>query len=394
MDTTDPFTGADCSLGPVRVLVAPDKFKGTLTAPEAAESIAAGWRRGDPASQIETVPMADGGEGTLDALVSALGGKRFGARVAGPLSEQVDAEFGVVESPEGRTGVVEMARASGLELVPPRRRDPTRTTTRGTGELVLAACKQGVRRVLVCIGGSATNDAGAGMAQALGARLLDRAGRQLRSGGAALLELARIDVTRLDPVAREVEFVVATDVDNPLVGPRGASAVYGPQKGASQDDVRLLDEALRHFAAVVYRDLGVDIRDMPGAGAAGGLGGGLVAFLGARLRSGVDVVMDAVRLKERLAQSDLVVTGEGAFDEQSLHGKAPAGVLSAAEELRIPAVVLCGERRVERAGTKVLSLTERFGREAAQDRARQLLAELAAEAAREIRRERVGGEGR
>jgi glycerate kinase len=200
-------------------------------------------------------------------------------------------------------------------------------------------------------------------------------------------------VTRIDPAVRDVEFVAATDVDNPLVGPRGASAVYGPQKGASPEDVRLLDEALRHFAAVVYRDLGVDIRDLPGAGAAGGLGGGLVAFLGAKLRSGVDVVMEAVRLKDRMEGVDLVITGEGAFDEQSLHGKAPAGVLRAADELRIPALVLCGEQRVDRPGTKVLSLAERFGPEVAQERARQLLAELAAEAAKETRQEQVDGEG-
>ena len=388
-----PVHGADCSLGHVRVLVAPDKFKGTLTAPEAAEAIARGWRRGDPSSEIEIIPMADGGEGTLDALVSALQGERFRERVAGPLDEPVDAEFAIVQVPEGPTGVVEMARASGLELVPHARRDPRRTTTRGTGELVLAACRRGARRMLVCIGGSATNDAGAGMAQALGVRLLDQEGRQLRSGGAALLELARIDVTRIDQVVRDVEFIAATDVDNPLVGPRGASAVYGPQKGASPDDVRLLDEALRHFAAVVYRDLGVDLRDMPGGGAAGGLGAGLVAFLGARLRSGVDVVMEAVRLRDRLEGVDLVITGEGAFDEQSLHGKAPAGVLRAADELRIPALVLCGEQRVDRPGTRVLSLAGRFGREAAWERARQLLAELAAEAARETRREWVGGQG-
>ena len=377
----------------MRVLVAPDKFKGTLTAPEAAEAIATGWHRGDPSSEIETIPMADGGEGTLDALVSALDGERFRERVSGPLDEPVDADFAVVQTPEGPTGVVEMARASGLELVPRARRDPRRTTTRGTGELILAACRHGARRVLVCIGGSATNDAGAGMAQAVGARLLDPEGRQLRSGGAALLELARIDVTRIDSLVRDVEFVAATDVDNPLVGPRGASAVYGPQKGASPDDVHLLDEALRHFAAVVYRDLGVDIRDMPGAGAAGGLGGGLVTFLGARLRSGVDVVMEAVRLKDRMEGVDLVITGEGAFDEQSLHGKAPAGVLRAADELRIPTLVLCGEQRVDRPGTKVLSLAGRFGTEAARERARQLLAELAAEAARETREEWVGGQG-
>ncbi len=373
--------------------MAPDKFKGTLTAPEAAEAIATGWRRGDPSSEIETIPMADGGEGTLDALISGLDGERFRERVAGPLDEPVNAEYAVVQAPEGPTGVVEMARASGLELVPRTRLDPRRATTRGTGELILAACRQGARRVLVCIGGSATNDAGAGMAQALGVRLLDQEGRQLRSGGAALLELARIDVTRINPVVRDVDFLAATDVDNPLVGPRGASAVYGPQKGASPDDVRLLDKALRHFAAVVYRDLGVDIRDLPGAGAAGGLGGGLVAFLGAKLRSGVDVVMEAVRLKDRMEGVDLVITGEGSFDEQSLHGKAPAGVLRAADELRIPALVLCGEQRADRPGTKVMSLARRFGRGAARERARQLLAELAAEAAREIQEEGVDGEG-
>ncbi|HEX2069088.1 MAG TPA: glycerate kinase [Actinomycetota bacterium] len=377
----------------MRVLVAPDKFKGTLTAPEAAEAIAAGWRRGDPSSEIETIPMADGGEGTLDALVSALDGERFRERVTGPLDEPVDAEYAVVQAAEGPTGVVEMARASGLGLVPRAHRDPRSTTTRGTGELILAACRRGARRVLVCIGGSATNDAGAGMAQAVGVRLLDQEGRHLRSGGAALLELGRIDVTRIDPTVREVAFIAATDVDNPLVGPRGASAVYGPQKGASPADVRLLDEALRHFAAVVYRDLGVDIRDMPGAGAAGGLGGGLVAFLGAKLRPGVDVVMEAVRLKDRMEGADLVITGEGSFDEQSLHGKAPAGLLRAADELHIPALVLCGEQRVDRPGTKVLSLVGRFGREAARERARQLLAELATQAAREIQEGRVDGEG-
>jgi glycerate 2-kinase len=374
----------------MRVLVAPDKFKGTLTAEEAAEAIARGWRRADPAAEVDVVPMADGGEGTLDALVAALGGRRFKETISGPLGDPVRAEFAVIPSAEGTLGVVEMARASGLALISPARRDPKRTTTRGTGELILAACRKGVERVLVCIGGSATNDGGAGMAQAVGARLLDSHGRDLRPGGAALLDLATIDMSGLDASVARATFVVATDVDNPLVGPHGASAVYGPQKGASPEDVALLDSALGHLAAVIHRDLGLDVRNVPGAGAAGGLGAGLVAFLGARLRPGVDVVMEAVGLRERMEKADLVVTGEGTFDEQSLHGKAPAGVLRAAAEFRRPAVVLCGQKRTDAPGTPVLSLADRFGLEASMDRTRVLLEDLAAE----VGAERSEGEDR
>ena len=365
----------------MRVLVAPDKFKGTMTAAEAAEAIAAGWRRSDPRAQVDEIPMADGGEGTLDALVAALGGRRHLVKVSGPLGDPVGAEFAVAVAPEGPLGVVEMAGASGLQLLSEPRRKPKRTTTFGTGELIVAACRQGARRVLVCIGGSATNDGGAGMAQAVGIRLLDGEGRDLRPGGAALLDLATIDMRGLDPAVKRTEFVVATDVDNPLVGRHGASAVYGPQKGASPEDVALLDRALRHFAAVVHRDLGLDVRDVPGAGAAGGLGGGLIAFLGAKLRPGVEVVMDAVRLRERLGDADLAVTGEGAFDAQSLHGKVPAGVLRVAADLRIPAIILCGRADATADEVRVFSLAERFGREAAMTRARELLSELAAEVA-------------
>jgi glycerate 2-kinase len=371
----------------VRVLVAPDKFKGTLTAEQAAEAIARGWERGDPSAEVEAVPMADGGEGTLDALVAALGGQRFTETVSGPLGDPVRAEFAVIPSGEGSLGVVEMARASGLALISPARRDPRRTTTRGTGELILAACRRGVERVLVCIGGSATNDGGAGMAQAVGVRVLDRYGRDLRPGGAALLELATIDMSGLDASVARATFVVATDVDNPLAGPHGASAVYGPQKGASPEDVALLDSALGHLAAVIHRDLGLDVRDTPGAGAAGGLGAGLIAFLGARLRPGVDVVMEAVRLRERLEKADLVVTGEGTFDEQSLHGKAPAGVLRAAAEFGRPAVVLCGQKQVDPPGIAAVSLADRFGLEQAMERTRPLLEDLAAEVAAERRTE-------
>jgi glycerate 2-kinase len=371
----------------VRVLVTPDKFKGTLTAEQAAEAIARGWQRGDPAAEVEAVPMADGGEGTLDALVAALGGERFTEKVSGPLSDSVRAEFAIVSGEAGPLGVVEMARASGLALIAPTRRDPKRTTTRGTGELILAACRRGSGRVLVCIGGSATNDGGAGMAQAVGVRLLDSRGRDIGAGGAALLDLATIDMRELDPSVRAASFVVATDVDNPLVGPQGASAVYGPQKGASPEDVVLLDKALGHLAAVIYRDLALDVRNVPGAGAAGGLGGGLMAFLGARLRPGVDVVMDAVRLHERMEKADLVVTGEGMFDEQSLHGKAPAGVLRAAQELRVPAVVLCGQKRADPPGAQAFSLAERFGLEPSMDRTGTLLEDLAAEVASDLRNE-------
>jgi glycerate kinase len=271
-----------------------------------------------------------------------------------------------------------MARASGLTLIAESRRDPRRATTRGTGELILEATEVGARRILVCIGGSATNDGGAGMAQALGIRLLDERGQDLRDGGEALLDLARIDMSGLDPAAASATFMAATDVDNPLVGPQGAAAVYGPQKGASPEDVILLDRALAHLAAVIYRDLGVDVRDMPGAGAAGGLGAGLIAFLGARLRPGVEVVMEAVGLPDRIRAADIVVTGEGRFDDQSLRGKAPAGVLRAAEEARTPAVVLCGEAAAAPAGVKVFSLAERFGRESAMGRAGPLLEDLAA----------------
>ena len=370
----------------MRVLVAPDKFKGTLTAPEAAQAIATGWRHGAPKDEVETVPLADGGDGTLDALVEGLGGERRAATVSGPLGDPVKAEYGLVPDDRGIMGVVEMARASGLALLPPARRDPKRTTTRGTGELILAAAADRVARMLVCVGGSATNDGGAGMAQALGIRLLDERGRDIPPGGEALLGLARIDVSELHPSVRAVKFTVATDVDNPLVGPHGASMVYGPQKGASPEDVLLLDRALGHLAAVIYRDLGIDVRNVPGAGAAGGLGAGLIAFLGASVRSGVDVVMEAVRLRERLEGADLMVTGEGMFDEQSLRGKAPAGALRAAREARVPAVVLCGQARVDAPGARVISLAERFGLEPALERPGPLLETLAAEVARTVDR--------
>ncbi len=368
---------ADCNLRPMRVLFAPDKFRGTLTANEAARALAGGWLAVRPGDEAEEVPMADGGEGTLDALVAALGGERLARRVTGPLGATVEAAFGLVPGPDGPTGVVEMALASGLALIPDGRRDPRVTSTRGTGELILEAVRAGAKSVVVCLGGSGTNDGGAGMAQALGFRLLDAAGHELEPGGAAMAGLERIDASATAGELGGVRFVVASDVDNPLTGPHGASAVYGPQKGARPDDVRLLDAALGRLADVVRRDLGRDAADRPGAGAAGGLGYGLMAFLEAEVRSGIDVVMEATRFDERLAAADVVVTGEGKFDEQSFRGKTVGAVLEAARRHGLAAAVVAGVADADAGDVPVLSLIEVAGRRRAFDDAAGALAEAA-----------------
>ncbi|HLB39795.1 MAG TPA: glycerate kinase [Actinomycetota bacterium] len=369
----------------MRVLVCPDKFRGTLTALQAAEAIERGWRRERPLDELEIVPLADGGEGTLDALVPDLAdtdARRVRCTVRGPLGEPLGAEFGL----RGRTGVVEMARASGLELLTTERRDPRRTTTRGTGELMLAALDAGVDRLLVCLGGSATNDGGVGMAAALGARFLDAEGRAIADGGAALMDLVRIDIGPMPATLRTVGVIGVTDVDNALCGPAGAAAMFAPQKGASPEDVVLLDRALAHLAAVTARDLGVDRSREPGAGAAGGLGFGLMAFAGARLRPGVEVVMEAVGFERRARAADLIITGEGSFDEQSLHGKVPAGVLGFAASAGVPVVIACGVASVAPEGVSVRSLVERVGAEAALGDARRSLELVAHELAHEYGR--------
>ena len=357
----------------MRVLVAPDKFRGTFTARQAAEAFETGWRRERPADEVELLAMADGGEGTMDALVGSLRGRVVAARVTGPLGDRVTAAFGLAPSADGLIGVVEMARASGLALLGAGRRDPLRATTRGTGELMAEAIDAGADRLVVCIGGSATNDGGVGMATALGGRFLDAGGEPIDDGGQALVALARIDLSRMHPGLARVSVTGACDVDNPLTGRSGASVVYGPQKGASPDDVHALDRALSHLAAVVERDLGVALRDEPGGGAAGGLGFGLMAFCGASLRPGVQVVMEAVGLAERIARADLVITGEGSLDEQSLRGKTPAGVLQACALAGVPAVIVCGRATVEPPGVRVVSLVERVGERAALGDARGAL---------------------
>jgi glycerate 2-kinase len=366
----------------MRVLVAPDKFRGTLTAAQAAAAIERGWLRTRADDRLTAVPMADGGEGTLDALVAALNGDVMSAPVSGPLGDTVTAEYGVVRAPDGLLAVIEMARASGLALVSQSRRDPLHASTRGTGELIRHAIERhDPETVLVCIGGSATTDGGAGMAQALGARLLDARGEQISRGGAGLLELETVDLGELSRLVRGVRFVVASDVDNPLTGPSGAAAVYGPQKGASPEQVVLLDRALGHFAAVLNRDLGVDLRMVPGAGAAGGLGAGLMAFCGAGLRPGVEVVMQAVGFPERAADADLVLTGEGKLDASSLHGKTVAGVVRAAREAEVPVAVLAGRADISPQDFRVASLVDRFGVQRAMGDTRRALETLAQELA-------------
>jgi glycerate kinase len=370
-------------VSPARIVVAPDKFKGTLTAAEAARSLAAGWKRGDPHAEVEEVPVADGGEGTLDTLLAALDGERRVARVRGPLGDRVEAEYGLASTSDGIVGIVEMARASGLALVGRARRDPLRASTFGTGELILAVCRHRPSLLVVCVGGSATNDGGAGAAQALGIRLLDERGADLPPGGEALQRLARIDAAGLDPSVRGVRVTVGTDVDNPLTGAHGASAVFGPQKGASAEDVALLDRGLARLADVIHRDMGIDVRHVKGGGAAGGLGAGLLGFLGARLRPGFDLVADVLELPERLDRADVAVTGEGRFDRQSLGGKAPARVLALAREAGCRSVLIAGdvEEGIDPHADVVYSLAARAGRAASLARAAELLEEAAAEAA-------------
>jgi glycerate kinase len=324
----------------MKIVIAPDSFKESLSSIEVARQIEAGFREIFPGAEILKLPVADGGEGTVEALVAATGGQIRKARVSGPLGTPVQAFYGVCGN--GRTAVIEMAAASGLALVPADRRNPLLTSSFGTGQLIRRALDDGLRHLIIGIGGSATNDAGAGMLQALGVRLLDGQGQDLPAGGGALGRLAAIDVSSLDPRLRDCEIEVACDVDNPLTGERGASAVYGPQKGATPAMVEELDANLALFARMVERHLGRSMDAVPGAGAAGGMGGALLVFLGARLRPGVEIVLDAIDLKTLMRDADLVITGEGRIDGQSIYGKTPVGVARIAGEQGVPVIALAG----------------------------------------------------
>jgi glycerate kinase len=326
----------------VKIVVAPNAFKGSLTASQAAAAIARGVREVLPDAEIVEVPVADGGDGTVEALVAAKRGEYRLVEVQGPLGDPVPAQYGLIDS--GRTGIVEMAAANGLTLIPPERRDPRKTSTYGFGQLLEAVRRDGVLEIIAGIGGSATNDAGAGMAQALGYHLLDATGQELERGGAALARLERIDSSGFDRRWLSVRVNVACDVTNPLTGPRGASAVYGPQKGADAQAVRELDAALARFATVVERDLGKRVADIPGAGAAGGTGAGLVAFLDASLVPGAPLVVEAAGFEEKLKGADFVITGEGQVDEQTAYGKAPGEVAKRAKAAGVPVYLIAGSK--------------------------------------------------
>lgn len=322
-----------------RVVVAPQSFKGSADAVAVAAAIARGLRRVWPRAECVEVPLADGGEGTVHALVRATNGELRRSPAHDPLLREIDAEWGMLG--DRTTAVVEMAAASGLPLLREDERDPRVASTRGTGELILAAAMTGAHRIVVGIGGSATNDGGAGMARAFGYHFFDRDGNELPEGGAALARLARID-GQTDPRLIRPSIDVACDVRNPLLGPEGASAVFGPQKGATPEIVRELDAALTRYADVVERFVGRPIRDIPGAGAAGGLGAGLLAFLDARLVSGAQLVLDAVRFERRLDGATLVVTGEGRIDGQSVYGKLTQAVTAAARRRGVRVVAVAG----------------------------------------------------
>ena len=324
----------------MRVVIAPQSFKGSISALDAARAMEEGVLRAVPHAETVLVPVADGGDGTLETLVEATGGAIRSATVTGPIGKTVTAEWGALG--DRQTAVIEMARTSGLALLSFTERDPLRATTYGLGEAIREAFDAGFRSFIVGIGGSATNDGGAGMAQALGVRLLDETGKDLPPGGAALADLRRIDMSGLDERAIGARFSVACDVSNPLTGPEGASAVYGPQKGATPDLVEQLDAALKNFARVVERNIGASIDTVPGSGAAGGLGGGMMAFLGGSLRAGVDIVLDHVGLDEELEGADLVITGEGQLDFQTVYNKAPIGVARRAKQRDIPVIAICG----------------------------------------------------
>ena len=325
-----------------KVVVAPSAFKGSLAAREVAESLAEGVRRVWPNARIELLPVSDGGEEWVQSMVSAAEGSFVDVRVRGPLDDPVDARYGIIDVDGTTTAVIEMAAASGLTLVSKDRRDPRRATTFGTGELMLDALGRGARRLLVGIGGSATNDGGAGMAAALGVRLQSGDGDGLAPGGAALVDLETVDLSDLDPRVGEAEIVVASDVANPLLGEEGASAVYGPQKGATPEVVRELDAALAHFADVVEDAIGRRLRDEPGAGAAGGLGFGMMAFCDAELRPGVELALDALGADGAFEGAALVLTAEGMLDSQTLAGKVPIGVARRARGHGVPVVAVGG----------------------------------------------------
>lgn len=322
------------------ILIAPDSFKECLSALEVAENLKTGFERSPLGANVKVLPMADGGEGTVESLVDATSGKIIEVEVTGPLGNKIDSFFGILG--DGRTAAIEMAAASGLPLVPDDKLNPELTTSYGTGELIKAALDHNCDKIIIGIGGSATNDGGVGMAQALGVSFKNHQGEEVGFGGRELKKIKNINLDNLDPRLNNVQIEAACDVDNPLCGRRGAANVYGPQKGADRNQIRKLDEGLKNLAEIIKQDLGKEILNMPGSGAAGGLGAGLKAFLDAELKPGIDIVINASGIKELISEMDLVITGEGMLDGQTVYGKTPAGVAQLAKQHDIPVLAVAG----------------------------------------------------
>ena len=324
----------------MRIVIAPDSFKGCLNALNVALAMRRGVQRVYPDSVIDMIPMADGGEGTVEAILCTVRGEKIKIDVTDPLGRSIEAAYALID--EGETAIIEMAAASGLTLLNNQERNPRVTSTQGTGMLIRNALDLGVKKILLGIGGSATNDGGAGMAVALGVKLLDAEGIELAQGGAALLNVANIDMSRLDPRLAKVQIEVLCDVQNPLCGPEGASVVYGPQKGANPEAIRVLDTALLKFGEVLSRVAGTNLLELAGGGAAGGLGAGVVGFLGAKLRPGSQMVLEVVNADEKIKHADLVLTGEGRTDFQTAYGKVPVGVSALAQKYSVPVLIISG----------------------------------------------------
>ena len=324
----------------MKIVIAPDSFKGSASSLQIAVSIQKGIQRVCPDAQFDLIPIADGGEGTCEAVLASAAGEWITRRVVGPLGAPVDARYCMLED---RTAIIEMAAASGLTLVPHDELDPMRATSIGTGELIRDALDHGARRLIIGIGGSATNDGGAGMLQALGGSLRDSEEKEIGFGGGVLDKLHTLDLSKLDPRIQNSDITIACDVTNPLLGPKGASAVYGPQKGATAEQVRVLDQSLTHYAKIVKAATGIDAADLEGAGAAGGLGYGLLVFLGASLKRGIDTMLDLAGFDERIKGADLVITGEGRIDGQSAFGKVPVGIASRVKRAgELPVIAFAG----------------------------------------------------
>ncbi|AIN14674.1 MULTISPECIES: glycerate kinase [Yersinia pseudotuberculosis complex] len=324
----------------MKIIIAPDSFKESLTAMQVAEAIEQGFSEIFPQAEYIKLPMADGGEGTVESMVAATGGELVNVEVTGPLGAPVKAFYGWMG--DGETAVIEMAAASGLHLVAPEQRNPLITTSYGTGELILAALNHGARKIILGIGGSATNDGGAGMMQALGVQLSDQQGKALTVGGAALVQLVDIDLSQLDDRLAQTDILVACDVDNPLCGAKGASAVFGPQKGATPERVQQLDAALQHYGEKIEQVTGKSVINVAGAGAAGGMGAALFGLLNARLQPGIEIVTEALKLAAAVQEADLVITGEGRIDSQTIYGKTPVGVARVAKRFDIPVIAIAG----------------------------------------------------